>query len=76
MLNTILRRVVHLLERRGRFEHDPDPDDPRLAAYALASRSPVKSLSSRDEDLPRLCARIDGFSLHAATAIHENDRAG
>src|SRR5207244_2109901 len=41
LLKTIMRRVVRLLERRGRLEHDPDPNDPRLAAYALASRSPV-----------------------------------
>lgn len=76
LLKTIIRRVTRLLEKRGRFEQEPDPDDARLCAYALASRSPVKSPPTVEEDLPPLCARIDGFSLHAASVIHENDRAG
>ena len=76
LLKTIIKRVRRLLERRGRLEADADPGDQLCSTYAAASRSPAnKSIVTQDER-PPLCARIDGFSLHAGTAIHENDRAG
>ena len=76
VLKTIIKKVRRLLERRGRLEADADPDDPLCATYAAASRSPANKPIALDDERPPLCARIDGFSLHAGTAIHENDRAG
>ena len=44
--------------------------------HALAARSAKRSTGRADDDPPRLCARIEGYSLHAAVAIHEHDRHG
>lgn len=77
LLRSVMRRVRRLLERRGRSEvHDDDPGDPLRQRYARAARSPARGRPVIDDELPSLCARIEGFSLHAATAVHENDRQG
>ena len=78
LLGTIIIKVHRMLERRGRFEDAPprDPEDPLRAAYALAARSPKTRGGESGDSLPPLCARKDGFSLHAGRAVHENDRAG
>jgi hypothetical protein len=76
LLARIAERVTALLRRRGRLDDEdtspPGEDDlPLLAALPAPRRSvPI------EEKLPPLCARQDGFSLHAATALHANDRAG
>ena len=72
LLKKIIRHILRPLERRGRLDpSDIDPDDARLATYAAASRSPVKKSPIINDDPPPLCARVDGFSLHAAAAIHD-----
>ena len=78
LLRTIIKRVLRLLQRRGRLDPDapPDLDDPLVALRAAASRPLSNGPPVARDDLPPLCARIDGFSLHAARAVHEHDRAG
>jgi hypothetical protein len=75
----VARRVLALLARRGRLDAD-EADLPLgealVSPYVTASRSPAVAAEDAAPPPPRLCARIDGFSLHAGTAIHENDRAG
>jgi hypothetical protein len=77
LLAKIAERVVALLGRRGRLDgadedHVPDEGElPLLAALPAARR-----VATVEQQLPPLCARQDGFSLHAATAVHANDREG
>lgn len=81
LLERIADKVVKLLRRRGRLhdakhepDSDPDPDDTLTWIHAAASR---RLQSPRVEPPPPpLCARSGGFSLHAAIAVHENDREG
>ena len=47
-----------------------------FGVHALAARSARRGTRRGDEELPHLCARIEGYSLHAAVAIHEHDRQG
>jgi hypothetical protein len=76
LLDQIIRRVTELLRRHGRLDDDAvDPDPAQLLLFA--ARSPVARRGSRgDEELPPLCARRDGFSLHAGRAVHAHDREG
>lgn len=70
-------RVTALLRRRGRLDDEdtspPGDDDLPLLAALPSSRRPIVV---EDAPLPPLCARRDGFSLHAATAVAADDRAG
>ena len=76
LLDVIIKRVTAMLRKKGRLDQsDPDPSDTRRATLEKAARSPLAQPSEPDE-LPALCARKEGFSLHAATAIHPNDRVG
>ena len=77
LLAKLAKRVTALLVRRGRLDPDEDdaPDEgdlPLLAALPTARRPSLVE----DSPTPRLCARQDGFSLHAATSVHANDRLG
>jgi hypothetical protein len=76
LLDQIIRRVTELLRRRGRLDDDAvDPEPEQLLLFA--ARSPVARRGPPGEDeLPPLCARRDGFSLHAGRAVHANDREG
>ena len=66
-------RVLRLLER----ELGDDDNDGR-SALALLEAAALKPVArSHGEPAPkRLTAFLEGFSLHAATHIHENDRLG
>ena len=75
LLTTIARRTTALLRRRGRLDDDLDPDDLQLAFERFAAHPPASG-PFVPAPLPDLCARLDGFSLHAARAVHEHDRAG
>jgi hypothetical protein len=75
----LVQRVKKLLEKRGLLEADAFPED-ALEALRLASlqqRLPHidDSEAPRARRHPRL-AVVDGFSLHADTAVHAHDRAG
>ena len=52
---------------------DDEPD-----MHLLAAARPAKGGDQTfvEEPLPPLCARKDGYSLHAGSAIHKNDREG
>ena len=77
VLRRIIAEVTAWLRKRGRLddERDQDPDELLPLLHAVAARSPV-ARSGADVPLPSLCARIEGWSLHAAVAIHQNDREG
>jgi hypothetical protein len=75
ILARIVRRTRKILDRLGL---DADPDDP-LAASRSASIQAVLPLGDPQEELPRparRCALLHGYSLHAGTRIHANDRQG
>jgi hypothetical protein len=76
LLDQIIRRVTELLRRHGRLDDEAvDPDPEQLLLFA--ARSPVARRGPPgDDELPPLCARRDGFSLHAGSAVHANDREG
>jgi hypothetical protein len=77
LLDRIIERVVALLRRRGRL-HDDDASDDQAQAHLVLATSPAKGDGHTfvEEPLPSLCARKDGFSLHAGVAVHANDRLG
>jgi len=87
-LRTLLQRLVHRLATvaRARLEQansDESPDDEQQAVYNSAGealRLPFGRSSSDSSwnELPteRLCANLDGFSLHAARRITAHDRDG
>ena len=74
LLDRIIARVTAVLTRLGHLDDTDEAPNPQLA---LAMRpSPRAGGERAEEQPPPLCARTDGFSLHAATSVHENDRAG
>jgi hypothetical protein len=76
LLDQIIRRVTALLRRHGRLDDDEADGEPEQLLL-FAARSPVARRGPPgDEELPPLCARRDGFSLHAGRAVHANDRDG
>jgi len=75
LLEQIIRRVTALLRRHGRLDDEGDSEPEQLLLFA--ARSPVARRGpAADEALPPLCARREGFSLHAGRAVHANDREG
>ena len=78
LLDEIIERVLATLRKHGRLDDETDDGadtDPQLL-LALGPAPRAKSPAAVDELLPRLCARRQGFSLHAGTAVHRNDRIG
>jgi hypothetical protein len=76
LLRTIARRMIALLRRRGRLDDDEEAPDELLPQLELAASRPLGGSYALPPPPPPLCARLEGFSLHAAVAIHENDREG
>lgn len=76
LLDRIITRVTAMLRRKGRLDDNLDDDDPQ-PHLILAARPPRRpNAPFVEEPLPPLCARKDGFSLHAATTVHKKDRQG
>ncbi len=76
LLKRFLRRLIPLLERHGLHELEALPEH-ALDALQLSSaqwKLPLGSFSSPRRS--RRCATLEGFSLHANTRVHENDRLG
>jgi hypothetical protein len=71
----IVERVIALLKRRGRLDDDAPAPDGLLPQLELAAARPLFD-NYAQPPAPPLCACIEGFSLHAGVAIHENDREG
>ena len=74
ILRKVIKKVRALLERRGAFDDDPPSTLSRMHAEATQAGLPFD-----DADPPRpkrRTASIDGYSLHAGTFVHENDRQG
>jgi hypothetical protein len=77
LLDRIIERVVALLRRRGRLDDDGANDDHAQTHLLYAARPATDDgRTFVEEPLPSLCARKDGFSLHAGIAVHANDRLG
>ena len=62
-----------MLERE--LGDDDNEESSALAQLAAAALRPV-ARSGREPESKRLTAFLDGFSLHAGTHLHENDRLG
>jgi hypothetical protein len=75
----VVRRVTRLLERHQNDADGDDLDDALAAVQAVAVHAvPTGNIapdSARRSPRPR-SAFLDGFSLHADTAIYRNDRLG
>ena len=74
-------RVVRLLRRDdGLYEDDAPDDDAFASTLSLALPPGPAAIPKPNWEHPlrrhRRCAHIDGFSLHAQTAVHALDRAG
>lgn len=76
LLEKVVRRTVRLLRRRGLLDEEAFPEDGLQARQAASLQ---KRLPFPAEGPVRRSARsafLEGFSLHANTQIHENDRTG
>ena len=76
LLDRIITRVTAMLRRRGRLDDDALDDEPEPHLLLAARPVPRPTVPFVQEPLPPLCARKDGFSLHAATTVPKNDRQG
>ncbi|WNG31155.1 hypothetical protein F0U62_49430 [Cystobacter fuscus] len=76
MLKVVRHRVLRLLEKRGALPAQ-GPED---ALQAYQAHSPRQRLRWTEVDMrppPRKqpqCTFLEGFSLHANTHLHANDR--
>ena len=79
LLKRVRRKVLKVLEEKGVLMVEEEPED-GLGMFQAASlqqrfRWPELDVRPPPRKKPR-CAFIEGFSLHANTHLHENDRAG
>lgn len=76
LLLTVATRTVRLMKKRGLLDDDAVPQNAHDATLAasLQHRLPLPA----EPLLPRKrrCVFLEGFSAHANTHVHENDRAG
>ena len=73
LLRTVALRVVRLFRKQGKLDNlTCDGVLDALRAQATQRRLPL----NEEEPSPpkRRCAFLEGFSLHANTRVHENDR--
>lgn len=76
LLGRISLKVSALLHRRGRLDDDAVDHEPEPQLRFASSPTAIPGrLQAIPHPLPPLCARKDGFSLHAGAAVHGNDRA-
>ena len=67
----LLVRLIPKLRRKLTPNDDSDnSDDDTLSALSAASVRPPPRASSSSRPQKRLCANVDGFSLHAAVKVH------
>jgi len=72
LLRTVALRVVGLLRKQGKLDNVSCDDAlDALRARAAQQRLPLGEAPSPSK---RRCAFLEGFSLHANTWVHENDR--
>jgi hypothetical protein len=78
LLGKIATRLFALLRRRGRLDEDTPGTDDALGALQAASLN-SRLLLPHDATPPRRFRRsafLEGFSLHADTHLHQEDRQG
>jgi hypothetical protein len=78
LLAQVRRRVLKLLTRLGKLPAEgPEDALEALQAASLQHRLPWHQLEVKapPRKVPR-CAQLEGFSLHANTHLHANDREG
>jgi hypothetical protein len=77
LLRTVALRVVKLLRKRGKLDEAAPREDALDFLRARATRQQRLPLGDeRPHRKRRRCAFLEGFSLHADTWVHENDREG
>jgi hypothetical protein len=78
LLRRVALRVVALLRKTGKLEEAQPGEDALDLLRAQAVRTPrlPLALDQRPPRRGRRCAFLEGFSLHANTWVHENDRVG
>jgi Putative transposase len=78
LLRGVRHRVLRLLERRGALPAQ-GPEDARQAYQAQSLQQRLRWAEVDVRPPPRKqprCALLEGFSLHANTHLHANDRQG
>jgi hypothetical protein len=78
LLKKVATRTVRLLRRRGLLDEEAFPEDGLQACQAASLRQRLPLLPVEEKSVRRSArsAFLEGFSLHANTQIHENDRTG
>jgi hypothetical protein len=76
LLKTFLRRLGPLLERHGLHELQALPEHALDALQRSSAQWKLPFGSPSPPRRSRRCAFFEGFSLHANTRVHENDRLG
>lgn len=76
LLGKLITRIERHLRRRGRLDDDADAVEPGPELFASQPVSRARAPAIDAVPPPPLCARQDGYSLHAATWIRPHDRAG
>jgi len=72
----LLVRLLPRLRQKLRLDDENEQRDDALAALSAASVRVPASIVSTRRSRKRLCANIDGYSLHAAVKVNENDHQG
>ena len=75
VLQRVVRRTRAMLVGRGLLE-EPAPDDTLAHLQAQAVQTGMPFAPSRPRSSSRLAVDLDGYSLEAATHVHEQDRLG
>lgn len=78
LLRTVALRVVKLLRKRGKLD-EAEPCEGALDFLRARATRQQRLPLGEERRLPRQrrrCAFLDGFSLHADTWVHENNREG
>ena len=76
LLHTFLRRLLPLLERHGLHELETLPEHALDSLQRSSAQWKLPLGSPHPPRRARRCATLEGFSLHANTRVHENDRLG
>ena len=77
LLGQLITRTERHLRKRGRLDEDEaDVAEPGLELFASQPLCHAPAATREPAPPPPLCARRDGYSLHAATWLRADDREG
>lgn len=74
LLTTVATRTVRLMKKRGLLDDAVVPEGAHDATLAASLQHRLPFPAGAPPPRKRRCAFLEGFSLHANTQVHENDR--